>query len=147
MPSSENIDEGFEEEIEYKSELYVDGTHIYDNLARKIECEIPHLKGYESYNKVEHLNTLNCIHSMIKKVYAFYRGVASYYLDRYLALFFFMRRFLDMDDRGITEMIVSKLKEVRCNVTWKRLKHVYMTALSFCKGISTSSHQILFNLA
>ena len=65
---------------------------------------------------------------MIKKVYAFYRGVASYYLDRYLALFVFMRRFLDMDDNEITELIVRKLKGVRYNVTREKLKHVYMTS-------------------
>ena len=110
-------------------ELYVDGTHIYDDLARKTEYDIRHLKGYESYNKVEHLNTVNCIHSIIKKIYTFYRGGVSYYLDRYLALFFFMRRVMDMDDSEITELIVRKLKEVRYNVTRGKLKHVYMTAL------------------
>lgn len=128
-PSSEDINEGFEEEIECKSELYVDGMHIYDDLARKTECDIRHLKGNETYNKVEQLNNVNCIHSIIKRVYAFYRGVASYYLDRYLALFVFMRRLLVMDDSEITELIVRKLKEVRCNVPHEKLKHVYMTAL------------------
>ena len=66
---------------------------------------------------------------MIKKVYAFYRGVASYYLDRYLALFVFMRRSLDMDDNEITELIVRKLKGVRYTATREKLKHVYMIVL------------------
>lgn len=127
-PSAEDIDEGFEDEIECKSEMYVDGSHIYDDLAKKTECDIRHLKGYASYNKVEHLNTVNCIHSMIKKIYAFYRGVASYYLDRYLALFVIKRRFLGMVDNEITELIVRKLKEVKYNVTREKLKHVYMTS-------------------
>ena len=128
-PTSDEINREFKDEIDSDSELYADGTHIYDDLARKTGCVIRHLKGFADYNKVEHLNTVNCIHSMIKDIYGFYRGVASYYLNRYLAMFVFKRRYLDSDDNEKTELIVRKLKEVHYNVTRGQLKEVCLSAL------------------
>ena len=71
--------------------MYVDGAACCNDLSKKAECKVKHLIGHESCNKVEHLNTVNSIHSMIRRNYAFYRGVATKYLNGYTARVLFMR--------------------------------------------------------
>ena len=39
------------------------------------------------------------MHSGFKDLYRYYRGVSSKYLNRYLALYVFVRRFIGMDDQ------------------------------------------------
>lgn len=40
------------------------------------------------------------MHSGLKDLYRYYWGVSSKYLNRYLALYVFMRRFIGMDNQG-----------------------------------------------
>ena len=56
-------------------------THIIPD-SKKVE-----LMGHESYDRLYHLNTVNSLHSRIKAMFRQLRGVASKYLNRYLALF------------------------------------------------------------
>ena len=97
--------------------MYVDGAACYNNLANTAECKVKHLIGHESYNKVERLNTVNSIHSMIKRIYAFYRGVATKYLNRYMALFIFMRRLKDMESNEKSEKLIGTIKWFHCHLT------------------------------
>lgn len=115
-PTSNIITETFKDSIQYRSIFYVDGINCYDNLANNAECKIIHLKGHESYNKVEHLNTVNSIHSKIQRQIATYRGVASKYINRYNALFVFMRAFRDMDRNEITDIVIDKIRNSQFNM-------------------------------
>ena len=51
------------------------------------------------------------MHSGFNAIYRHYRGVSTKYLNRYLALFVFMRRFIWMDDQEKLIVFLSKTKE------------------------------------
>ena len=109
-PTNKIINDTFEKHIIEESILYVDGISAYDEMAKKRNCNIKHLKGHKSYNKVEHLNTVNSIHSMIQSAIQKYRGVATKYMNRYASLFVFFRRYQDMDQNEITEQVIKTIK-------------------------------------
>lgn len=109
-PTSDIIKETFGKSIGNQSIIYTDGISVYDRLASEKQCKIVHLEGHQSYNKVEHLNTVNCIHSMIGRNMAFYRGVASKYINRYNALFVLMREYQGMDLNEMTELLIKRIK-------------------------------------
>ncbi|MDL2276825.1 hypothetical protein LJC02_04135, partial [Breznakia sp. OttesenSCG-928-G09] len=77
---------------------------------------------YTAYNQVEHLNTLNSVHSLIKTQLAVFRGVATKYMNRYMSLFVFIRRFLDMDDNEKLPLILRKFKVLHFNISRQTLK-------------------------
>lgn len=117
-PTSDIIADTFSKRIEEKSVIFTDGLTSYDKLAAERQCQIKHLIGYESYNKVEHLNTVNSIHSMIEKIIEFYKGIATKYINRYTALFVFMRRMLDTDRNEKADLLVQIIKNT--NFTLRR---------------------------
>ncbi len=121
-PTSDSITETFGKRIGFKSVIYCDGAFSYDQLGRETNCKLVQLYDYASYNSVEHLNTVNSIHKLIKDTMAFYRGVATRYLNRYMALFVFMRMFMQMDDNEKLEILVRKIKTFHCHITRKSLK-------------------------
>lgn len=125
-PTTDIIDDLLSKHIEKGSIVYVDGAACYNNLANTAECKVKHLIGHESYNKVEHLNTVNSIHSMIKRIYAYYRGVATKYLNRYMALFIFMRRLKNMDSSEKSEKLIGTIKWFHCHITRKSLKEEHL---------------------
>ncbi len=109
-PTSSIITETFAEKISEKSVIYSDGASCYDQLAEKTKCQIKHLKTSKSYNKVEHLNTVNCIHSIIKDAIKQYRGISTKYINRYASMFVFYRRYQGMDQNEITEKVIQTIK-------------------------------------
>lgn len=111
-PTKEIIHKTFDKYVDTKSIIYTDGTDAYDELAEVKNCKLVHLKGHESYNKVEHLNVVNCIHTMIKNNIRAYRGVATKYINRYASLFVFMRRFLDMDFNELNAQVSTLIKRI-----------------------------------
>ena len=56
---------------------------------------------------MEHLNTVNCIHSIIQAAIRQYRGVSTKYINRYTSLFVFFRKFQGMDQNEITEQVIK----------------------------------------
>ena len=86
-PSSEDIIKALSAHVSRKSVLLCDGAASYNQLADTLECKKIELIGHESYDKVYHLNTVNNLHSRIKRMLGQFRGAASKYLNRYLALF------------------------------------------------------------
>ena len=86
-PSGDDIVNALSAHISRKSVMICDGAASYNKLAELLECKKVELIGHESYDKVHHLNTVNNLHSRFKKMLGQYRGVASKYLNRYLALF------------------------------------------------------------
>lgn len=121
-PTTSSIQENISKALVKDSIIYADGAQCYDKVAREKSCKLVCLKTHKSYNKVEHLNTVNSIHSMIKKKLANYRGVATKYLNRYLSLFVFIRRYMQMDDNEIMEIIIPKINNLQYRVTTNSLK-------------------------
>ncbi|TDW06788.1 ISXO2 transposase-like protein [Breznakia blatticola] len=121
-PTSISILDNFERMLVKKSVIYSDGAFCYNQLAKNEKCELVPLKTHHSYNQVEHINTVNSIHGMIKTQLANYRGVATKYMNRYLSLFVFIRKFLDMDDNEWLPIILRKLKTLHFTITRNALK-------------------------
>lgn len=103
--------------------IYADGAFCYDELVKKSECTLVQLKSHTAYNKVEHINTVNCIHSLIKVRFAAFRGVATKYMNQYLSLFVFLRRFQEMDDNEKLPLMLRKLKVLQFNIPRRVLKN------------------------
>ena len=86
-PSGDDIVQALSAHIAPKCVMLCDGATTYNKLAELLQCKKVELKGYDSYDRVYHLNTVNNQHSRIKEMLRQFRGVASKYLNRYLALF------------------------------------------------------------
>ena len=86
-PSGDDIIHALSAHIAPQSVLLCDGATAYNKLAELLQCKKVELKGHDSYDPVYHLNTVNNQHSRIKEMLRQFRGVASKYLNRYLALF------------------------------------------------------------
>lgn len=121
-PTSNSILENFQKRIENRSIIYADGAFMYDKLASKTNCKLINLKNRYAYNKVEHLNTVNNIHSLIQNKLTFYKGIATKYMNRYLALFTFVRRFLDMDDNEKSQIIIKTFKTYNFTPSYNSIK-------------------------
>lgn len=121
-PTTNSILENFTKMLVKKSIIYTDGAFSYDKLAEQSECRLVQLKTHKAYNQVEHINTVNYIHSMIQKQFAFYRGVATKYINRYLCLFVFLRRYQDMDDNEKLPLLLRKLRNLQFSITRSSLK-------------------------
>ena len=89
-PSSEEIAEVFAGHIADGALLLTDGLRSYGILESLAGCSIKNVEDEKTsfYN----LNTVNNLHSVIKKQYEFYRGVATKYINRYCTLFRYMYR-------------------------------------------------------
>lgn len=62
------------------------------------------------------------MHSGFKDLYRYYRGVSSKYLNRYLALYGFMRRFTGMDNQEKAMVFLQKKKGFTVTLTNKSVK-------------------------
>ena len=89
-PSSEEVAEVFTGHIADGALLLTDGLRSYSILESLADCSIKNVEDEKTsfYN----LNTVNNLHSVIKRQYEFYRGVATKYINRYCALFKYMYR-------------------------------------------------------
>ena len=86
-PSSDDLVNALASHIVPQSVLLCDGATAYNKLADTLESKKVELVGHESYDRLYHLNTVNSLHSRIKAMFRQLCGVASKYLNRYLALF------------------------------------------------------------
>lgn len=127
-PTSKIIVSIFKDKFNKGSIMYCDGTFIYDELSKVNGCILKQFKSYYEYNNVEHLNTVNYIHSLFKKLFRQYRGVSSKYLNRYLSLFNFIRRFTDMDTNEKLPLLLDDMKWYNIYITYKYIDN---TTLSF----------------
>lgn len=121
-PTTDSILENFSKKLAPKSIIYTDGAFCYDQLVKISGCTRVILPTHAVYNAVEHINTVNCIHSIIKNQLAEFRGVATKYMNRYMSLFVFMRRFQEMDDNEFLPIILRKLKTLYFSITRDSLK-------------------------
>ena len=87
-PNAEELKELFREHIAQGTLILCDGLKSYKVLPAIAACTIKDCSSIPADEKCfYHLNTVNGFHSFIKRRYAFYRGVATKYLNRYNALF------------------------------------------------------------
>ena len=77
----------FGECLESKSFVMLDGSNSYNELLESKNCTKKVLISHESYDKFNHLNTVNNFHKLIEEKLQKYKGVASKYINRYNALF------------------------------------------------------------
>lgn len=84
-PSIEELTSVFSGHILDGAMLLTDGLKGYDSLEMIADCVVKNVEDEKAsfYN----LNTVNNLHSFIKRRYEFYRGVATKYINRYSALF------------------------------------------------------------
>ena len=89
-PSSEEVAKVFSGHIADGVLLLTDGLRSYSILESLADCSIKNVEDEKTgfYN----LNTVNNFHSVIKRQYEFYRGVATKYINRYCTLFKYMYR-------------------------------------------------------
>lgn len=118
-PSGEEPDEIFRGHIAGGTLILTDGLRSYHVLEGLAGCSVVDINQEESRG-VFHLNTVNSLHSYIKKTYNHYRGVATKYINRYNALFSIA--FRCADDR--IEALFSSLCTVGQNCCWHSVKDV-----------------------
>ncbi len=121
-PSLLEVIEVFGSSIKDKSMLINDGLFSNYELIKQKHLTSMIVSDHHEYNEVLHLNTVNNIHSGFKDLYRFYRGVSSKYLNRYLALYVFMRRFIGMNNQEKLMVFLQKTKDTLVSFTNQSVK-------------------------
>lgn len=98
-PSSDEVICVFHPLIKDKTMLINDGLFSNYELIKLRHLTSMVVGHHKEYTEVVHLNTVNNMHSGFKELYRSYRGVASKYLNRYLALYIFIRKYMGMDNQ------------------------------------------------
>lgn len=132
-PTTINILLQFAKRISNKSVIYSDGSFCYNQLAEASESKLVNLKTHTSYNKVEHLNTASYIHSLIKRMFVYIKSVATKYINRYLFLLVFLRRFFDTNDNERIPAMIGISKWFEFIVTYEYTRCYQL----FCRVYNT----------
>lgn len=109
-PSSEDL-KNLENNIKEGSFVWVDGKTAYNKLLEDKHCPSRVLKDHTTYNCVDHLNNINCLHNLIEQWYAKARGIATKYINRYCALWSIRYMFRDCDSQETLLKIIAMLRE------------------------------------
>ena len=117
-PSGDDIVNALSTHIAPQSVLLCDGSNAYNKLTALLQCKKVELQGHESYDRVYHLNTVNNQHSRIKDMLKKFRGVASKYLNRYLALFSVVVSYAKASVAESSDNLRRSLSTLRSNVTY-----------------------------
>lgn len=87
QPTNEDVINAIGNQVASGSVIMCDGSNSYNKLVSETHSTKMVLVGHKSYNKLYHLNTVNSIHSRLSSMLQQFRGIATKYLNRYLALF------------------------------------------------------------
>lgn len=109
--------------IQTGSYVFVDGLASFNVLENEFGCTLKVLPSNRSYDKINHLNNVNSLHSRIRSLYWKYRGIASRYINRYNSLFSFQHLFKGMDDN---EKFVILLQKLRSKQTYFYIRELKM---------------------
>lgn len=96
--------------VSENSFCFTDGIKVYDKGLKKRHCDLKHLK-LEDYTKVDHLNNVNHLHSIIEKKIIGYRNIASKYINRYNALFMIQYKFRTLTPRERLLKVLALLRQ------------------------------------
>ena len=108
-PSSEDL-KNLENNIKEGSFVWTDGKTSYNRLLEDKHCPSRKLKDHTTYNCVDHLNNVNCLHSLIEQWYAKARGVATKYINRYCALWSIRYIFRDCDSQETLLKLIAMFR-------------------------------------
>lgn len=128
-PSGDDIVNALGSHIVPQSVILCDGAKSYNKLAALLDCKKVELISHESYDRVYHLNTVNSLHSRIKEMFRQFRGVASKYLNRYLALFTIIASFTKCSVAESADKLRRSLSSVREHVTYASSQAVGLLAI------------------
>ena len=117
-PSGDDLVHALSSHISRESVLLCDGATSYNKLADILGCKKIELIGHESYDKVHHLNTVNNLHSRIKNMFGQFRGVASKYINRYLALFTVVASYTKASLNEFADDLRRSLSKLRADITY-----------------------------
>lgn len=129
QPSSKEVVQVFGDVIQAKSILINDGLFSNYELIKQNQLTSIIVSEYQKFTSTVHLNTVNNMHSGFKTLYRYHRGVSTKYLNRYLALFIFMRRFIGMDDQEKLMVFLSKAKETLASFTKVMVKSMNLLTI------------------
>lgn len=96
--------------IDQKSYCFTDGINIYDWSLQKRNCSVKHLKLSE-YTKIDHLNTVNGLHSFIELEIIRYRNISTKYINRYNSLFMIRYDFRKLNIREKIKRLLGILRQ------------------------------------
>lgn len=123
-PTTVSIMTVLSKRIMKKSVCVNDGVFSYDCLIKENQLESRIVSSKDEYTPVYHLNTVNSMHSEWKKLWRYYKGVSTKYLNRYLSLFLFMRKYMGMDRQEQYQDINQRLNRV-CLILPVRVVKLY----------------------
>ena len=106
----------------------LDGSNSYNELLESKDCTKKVLISHESYDKFNHLNTVNSFHRLIEEKLQKYKGVASKYINRYNALFVMQRETQGMDNTEKLQYVLLRLKSIYKITSLKDLKNEWLFA-------------------
>lgn len=104
----------------------LDGSNSYNELLESKNCTKKVLISHESYDKFNHLNTVNSFHKLIEERLQKYKGVASKYINRYNALFVMQRETQGMDNTEKPQNVLLRLKNIYKITRLKDLKNEWL---------------------
>lgn len=113
----------FAECLKSKAFVMLDGFNSYNELLKSKNCTKNVLISNESYDKFNHLNTVNSFHKLIEERLQKYKGVASKYINRYNAFFVMQRKTQGMDNTEKLQYILLRLKKIYKITRLKDLKN------------------------
>ena len=99
--------------------------NVNEHLESK-NCTKKVLISHESYDKFNHLNTVNSFHKLIEERLQKYKGVASKYINRYNALFVMQRETQGMDNTEKLQYVLLRLKNIYKISRLKDLKNEWL---------------------
>lgn len=102
--------------------MWTDSQRAYDGVLSERNCPHKKLKSGLSYDQVNHLNTVNSLHSKINEVIRQYRNVSSIYINRYAALFSLQQRFAGF---GLEEIVLTVVKWLRTKCQYFRVRDMH----------------------
>ena len=118
----------FGECLESQSFVMLDGSNSYNELLESKNCTKKVLISHESYDKFNHLNTVNSFHKLIEEKLQKYKGGASKYTNRYNALFVMQRETQGMDNTEKLQYVLLRLKNIYKITRLKDLKNEWLFA-------------------
>lgn len=120
-PSSDSIKNCLINHIEENSVMITDGLASYNHIVALKVCIHYTLSSYKEYDKLLHLNTVNIIPSLLKQRISKYHGVTTKYLNRYTALLIFPRKFSNMDDNEMMQIVKRDINEATISYKTRNL--------------------------
>ena len=115
QPTKDNIIDAIGGYIATGSIILCDGGRSYNKLISDTNSTKKRLIGHESYTRLYHLNTVNSIHSRFSSMLRQFCGIATKYLNRYLALF----KLIVMNTKGFGDFLFDVRR--RLNVVAKSI--------------------------